>query len=92
MIPTRSHELIRIWAAKHGAVPAEVKRLVHDGEVCTLHFLFGKARSGTPDLRPISWDDFFARFDLMDLALAYEEQGSDFNLVRMEKAPPVLSH
>jgi len=86
MIPTRDHAEIRRWAAAHDAVPAEIVPLKFDGEPTILHFLFGDARVGTPELRPITWEDFFARFDVMELSLAFDDDSGDFHIVRVEKA------
>ena len=85
MIPTRDHNEIRLWAQKHNAVPAEVRLLKFDGEPSVLHFLMGAARSGTPELHPIQWADFFARFDLLGLAFAYDDRSSQFAIVHLDK-------
>jgi len=85
MIPTRNHQEIRQWATRHHAVPAEVRIIKFDGEPAVLYFLMGEARKGTPELRPIDWEDFFARFDLLNLAFAYADDSSQFAIVRIEK-------
>lgn len=72
--PTSNHAEIWQWAARHQASPAEISPGKFDGEPSILHFLFGELRAkGTAELHPISWDDFFARFDLMGLTLVYDE-------------------
>ena len=87
MLPTRDHQAIRQWAARTGAVPAEVKPRKFDGEPSILYFLFGSAaKNGTPEIRPISWEDFFARFDLLDLSMVYDQTSSQFEIVRLEKS------
>ena len=89
MIPTRDHKQIRAWAARHGAVPAEADRMVHDGQPTILHFLFGDAAiTGTPDLKPISWEQFFAHFDVLDLSMAWHDDTGFFEIVRVEKPQP----
>ena len=85
VFPTRDHSEIRRWAEAHDAVPAEVLTLKFDGEPTTLHFLRGDAKDGTPELRPISWEDFFARFDLLELSMAFDDESGRFNIVRVEK-------
>ncbi len=85
MKPTRNHDEIRRWATRHDAVPAEVRIIKFDGEPAVLHFLLGEAREGTPELRPIDWEDFFARFDLLDLGFAYDDDSSQFAIVRIDK-------
>ena len=81
--PTRDHAEIRLWAARHDAVPAEIKPYKFDGTPSIMHFLFGEAKSGTEKLRPIGWDDFFARFDLLELTLVYDESPT-FEILQVE--------
>ena len=71
--PTCDHDEIFLWAQRHSAVPAEVVPRKFDGEPSLLYFLFGRERAGTPEIRPISWEDFFARFDLMELLIVYDD-------------------
>ena len=84
MKPTRDHRKIREWATRQGAVPAEIKPLKYDGEPTILYFLFGAAAAGTADLHPITWEDFFARFDLLGLSVAYDEDSPQFDIVKVE--------
>lgn len=92
MFPTRDHQEIRRWVEKHDGVPAEVIPFVFDTEPSYLRFLFGKAKAGTPDLRPIGWDDFFARFDLLGLSVVFDEDTRRFDIVRVEARPQDLTH
>ena len=85
IVPTQDHREIYRWAARFGAIPAEIRRSKSDGEPSILYFLFGDLREGTPESKPISWDDFFARFDLLGLSLAYDEQSPQFHLVRVDR-------
>lgn len=84
MVPTQDHDEIRKWAARHHAVPVQMKPLKFDGEPALLHFLIGKTAKGTPELELIAWESFFAQFDLLRLALAYDDRSSQFDLVRLE--------
>lgn len=86
MVPTRDHGEIRRWAEKFGDVPAEIMPRKFDGQPAILYFLFGEAGQGTPELQPISWDSFFAQFDLLKLAFAYDEETPRFNIVKVEKS------
>ncbi len=81
--PTTDHGEILAWATRHHAVPAEVLVLKFDGQPSILRFLFGNAHRGTPDIRPIGWDDFFARFDVLGLALVYDDSPS-FQILQIE--------
>ena len=86
MVPTRDHDEIRQWADRFGAVPAEIKPRKFDGQPSILYFLFGEAGQGTPELQPISWESFFAQFDLLRLAFAYDAETPRFNIVKVEKS------
>ena len=71
--PTCDHGEILAWAQRHLALPAEIVPRKFDSEPSILHFLFGNERGGTDEIRPISWEDFFARFDLMGLKFVYDD-------------------
>ena len=83
--PTADHGNIIAWALRHGGVPAEVHLLKFDGEPAVLHFLFGGLTRGTPDIKPIGWDEFFAKFDLMGLKIVFDES-PNFEILQDEKA------
>ena len=92
MVPTRDHDSIRQWAERYGARPAEIRQGKHDGEPAILYFLFGKlALTGTPELHPISWESFFAQFDLLGLSMAFDERSPQFSIVRVEKSGDQLT-
>ena len=67
-VPVTDHEEIRRWAAANNAVPAEVFPHVFESEPAILRFIIGSAPAAQPELRPISWESFFAQFDLLGLA------------------------
>ena len=81
--PVKDHGFIFAWALAQDAVPAEVRQPFFDHEPSALRFLSGQAKVGTPELRPISWPDFFARFDLMDLGLVIGDEPGDYELVKL---------
>ena len=85
MVPTRDHERIRQWAERNHASPAEIKRLKTDGEPAILSFVLGNAEAAEPDIYPISWESFFAQFDLLRLSMAFDEETSRFDIVKIEK-------
>ena len=70
---TSDHGEILAWASRHDAVPAEVIPRVFDSEPAILHFLFGKAKAGLPEIKPISWESFFAQFDLLGLVMVFDD-------------------
>ncbi len=93
MIPTRDHKLIRQWADGHSAVPAEIKRLKHDGEPAILTFVIGIPNAGRPDVYPIPWESFFAQFELLKLSMAFDEETPRFDIVRVkESSASTMAH
>ena len=86
MVPTRDHDAIRLWAVRTDSAPAEIKPLKFDGEPSMLTFLSGDAKRGTEEMPAITWEDFFARFDLMELSMAFDVASGQFLLVKVEKS------
>ena len=71
---TRDHDEIRRWAEARGAQPAEVEGTERGG-TGILRFCFPKAPNrNDSNLREISWDEFFEKFDSNDLELVYQER------------------
>jgi hypothetical protein len=80
---TRDHEEIRRWAEERGGKPAHVKNTGSAEDIGILRIDF-PGYSGEGSLEPISWDDFFRKFDERGLALVFQEetaagQKSNFN-------------
>jgi hypothetical protein len=92
MPPTRritDHDEIRRWAASCQAVPAEVSTGEHDSQLPDLRFMFLDGSPNQPQLTPIAWEDFLAKFDLLGLVLVCEDNpggrpGKAYDLVRSE--------
>jgi len=83
--PTNDHDKIRQWAAVYGAVPVEIATLLHDGEPTKVGFLFTRGEKSAPELKPISWEHFFALFDLLALAFVYDDaQPDQYELLQTE--------
>lgn len=88
---TRDHEEIRRWAEERGGKPAHVRNTGTTEDIGILRIDF-PGYSGEGSLEPISWEDFFEKFDDRGLALVYQEetaggQKSNFNkLVSAETA------
>lgn len=77
------HEFIRRWAEERGARPAHVRGNGDDGDVGMLRLDF-PGYSGAESLEPISWEEWFQKFDERDLALLYQDatagsEPSNFN-------------
>ncbi len=84
MVPTREHWRIQRWAHVQNAIPAQIRRLKLDGEPAILTFLFGEVPAAGPEICPISWEAFFAQFDLMKLSMAFDEESTDFSIVKVD--------
>ncbi len=72
--PTTNHQVIRYWAKLRGAHPAERLPGFVDGEQPILTFVFHRASQEQGRVIPLSWEDFFDRFDLLDLAFMAEDE------------------
>ena len=75
---TQDHDEIRTWAEERGGKPAEVASTeTKDGPgIIRLEFP-GAAHANDSNLKEITWDDFFAKFDESGLALVYQEVTAD---------------
>ncbi len=87
---TRNHDEIRRWAQEHGAVPCEVAGTERNSEAGILRFEFSHAPNrNDQNLKEISWDEFFRKFDENNLQLLYQDSSdgakSNFNkIIRAE--------
>jgi hypothetical protein len=83
---TTDHEEIRRWVEEHGGRPATV-RGTGNGEPGVLRIDF-PGGAGEDQLEPVSWDEWFRKFDDEGLAFVYQDEKSDgedstfFKLVR----------
>lgn len=88
---TTDHDTIRRWAEERGGTPAEVESTARGDETGIIRIDF-PGFSGEGKLKPISWEEWFQKFDASGLALVYQEttargQRSNFNkLVARETA------
>jgi hypothetical protein len=84
---TTDHDTIRRWVETHGGHPATVKRTRSSKDVGLIRVDF-PGYSGEKSLEPISWDDWFEKFDEQKLAFLYQEgPQTNFNkLVRRTAA------
>jgi hypothetical protein len=71
---TIDHDEIRKWAEARGAVPAHVKGTGGDNDDPGLLRLDFPVDGPDPNLEPISWDEWFRKFDEKQLAFIYEER------------------
>ena len=84
---TTDHEEIRQWAEERGAEPACVRGTGGEGDIGMLRLEFpGAPGARDESLQPISWDDWFGKFDERGLALLFQEKtargdSSNFNKI-----------
>ena len=89
--PLTDHEEIRRWAEERGGTPSCVRGTGDPGDIGMLRLDF-PGFSGGDSLQPISWDDWFEKFDERNLALIVQDktgrgQKSNFNkLISRESA------
>jgi hypothetical protein len=70
---TTDHNVIEKWVEERGGRPATVKRTGSREEPGILRIDF-PGYSGEESLEPISWEDFFEKFEEKKLAFLYQEQ------------------
>lgn len=70
--PTTDHDRIRKWAEERGGHPARVHGTGGEGDVGMIRIDF-PGYSGEDSLEPISWEEFFEKFEEKRLALLHEE-------------------
>lgn len=92
---TQDHDEIRQWAEKRGGKPAEVASTERNGQTGILRIEFpGATNANDSNLKEISWDEFFEKFDQSNLSLVYQEvtsEGAESNfnkLVHPENVSP----
>jgi hypothetical protein len=77
---TSDHEVIRRWAARHGAEPGTGEATVSGPGTIRLNDGGAGIRfnfPGAAPFRPISWDEWFENFETHQLAFAFEEEVQD---------------
>jgi uncharacterized membrane protein YdjX (TVP38/TMEM64 family) len=79
---TTDHEEIRAWAEKRGGSPASVRDTGGRDAPGVLRLDFDPADE---DLEPISWDEFFQKFDDEKLAFLFQDRTADGSLSRFHK-------
>jgi hypothetical protein len=70
---TRDHEEIRRWAEERGGKPSHVQQTGSGEDVGILRIDF-PGYSGEGSLEPITWEQWFEKFDEQGLSLIYEEE------------------
>lgn len=70
---TRDHDEIRRWAEERGGKPSHVQSTGSGEDVGILRIDF-PGYSGEGSLEPITWEQWFEKFDQQGLSLIYEEE------------------
>jgi hypothetical protein len=70
---TTNHDEIRRWVEERGGRPARVKGTGSDGDPGVLRIDY-PGRGDDEALEPISWEEFFDKFEDSDLAFLYQEE------------------
>lgn len=81
---TTDHEFIRHWAEERDGTPSRVKGTGGREDPGMIRIDF-PGYSGRESLEPITWDEFFDKFEESHLALLYRETRHDGELDRFNK-------
>jgi hypothetical protein len=79
---TQDHNAIRKWAQSRGGKPAAVSDTAARGDAGILRLDFDPPDEG---LSPISWEDFFRKFDAEKLSFLYQDETADGKTSRFHK-------
>jgi hypothetical protein len=88
---TTDHDEIRRWVEEHGGRPVAVRGTGDEDDPGVLRIDF-PGGAGEDELEPISWDEWFEKFDENGLAFLYQERKSSgedstfFKLVSRDRA------
>jgi hypothetical protein len=74
---TVDHNEIRKWVEARGGKPATIEGTAKKGEDAGLLRIDFPKGASDPPLSPVSWDDFFEKFDESGLAFIYQDQKAD---------------
>ena len=90
--PTTNHDEIRIWAETHNAVPTEILPNELDHEPTTLRIMLPQMAADRKDIRVITWEEFFSKFDLLGLSFVYDSDSSGYNeILQIDSKTPYIS-
>lgn len=81
---TTDHDVIKKWAEERGGKPATVKSTHGKNDAGLLRIDFPEFKNQAL-LEPISWEEFFQKFDEKKLSFLYQEQTRDGKISRFFK-------
>lgn len=81
---TTDHEQIRKWVESRGGHPACVRGTGSSTDAGLLRIDF-PGYSGEESLQPISWEEFFGKFEERKLAMLYQDKTAGGEISRFNK-------
>lgn len=81
---TTNHDEIMQWAEERNGKPVSVRGTGKGDDVGIIRIDF-PGYSGGKSLQPISWDEFFEKFDENNLAFVYQETTSEGKISNFNK-------
>ncbi len=82
---TTDHDVIKRWVQERGGKPASIRETRKRGETAGILRINFPGFSGEEVLEPISWNDFFAKFEQDGLAFQYQEKTGGGELSRFAR-------
>jgi len=79
---TQDHDTIRRWAEARGGRPSSVTQTRGEGDPGILRLDFDPRDES---LDPLSWDEFFQKFDSAHLSFLYQDETGDGKKSRFHK-------
>ncbi|WP_263385629.1 hypothetical protein [Granulicella arctica] len=87
--PTTNHNEIRIWAESWKVVPTELLPHVLDHEPAELRMMLGEQARDRVDVKMLTWEEFFLKFDSLGLAFVYDDERAGYNeILQIEEKSP----
>ena len=86
--PTTNHSEIKTWAESLGVVPVNIEPNRIDSEPACMSLLHKMTVQETSFVKEMSWPDFFARFDELGLAVAYDDSTVFNEILQIEDRNP----
>jgi hypothetical protein len=85
--PTTDHAEIQFWAETHQAIPTEILPAFVDHVPTVLQIMLPQMAQERPDVRVMTWEEFFTKFDLLGLSFVYDSTGYNELLQIDDKSP-----
>jgi hypothetical protein len=88
--PTRDHKEIRKWADARGVIPVEELPSVVDHEPALMRLVHSEQVKKGDRHIAISWEDFFAKFDNLQLVCVYAQDETGYNeILQVQGQSPI---